>query len=191
MTVPATGGAMWATLEEQGVISRRALRLPDHISESEMTALGVMFSDVDDTSRFLLGDLLVAATSRYGDDFAVSVMEATGLSLQSCNNLASICRRVQPNVRRQELRFHTHAVVAPLEPSEQKRLLKLAVDNQWTRQKLRDEVYGEKVLPPVVTDDLEQVARDLLAGAKQMMDGWLISRDSYQRLRAALGETDG
>jgi len=191
MTVPATGADLWLTLEQSGVISRRALRLPDTISESEMTALGVMFSDVDDTSRFLLGDLLVAASSRYGDDFAVSVMEATGLSYQSCANIASVCRRVKPNVRRQELRFHTHAVVAPLEPSEQKRLLGLAVDNQWTRQRLKDEVYGEKVLPPAVNDDLADVARDLLAGAKQMGDGWMITRDSYQRLKAALGETDG
>ena len=186
MTVPATGANLWMELESAGVISRRALRLPDTISESEMTALGVMFSDVDDTSRFLLGDLLVAATSRYGDDFAVSVMEATGLSFQSCANLASVCRRVKPNVRRQELRFHTHAVVAALEPSEQKRLLGLAVENQWTRQRLRDEVYGEKVLPPTVSDDLPDVVRDALSGAKEMMDGWLISRDSYVRLKAAV-----
>ena len=190
MTVPATGGSLWVSLEQSGVISRRALRLPDTISESEMTALGVMFSDVDDTSRFLLGDLLVAATSRYGDDFAVTVMEATGLSFQSCANLASVCRRVKPNVRRQELRFHTHAVVAPLEPSEQKRLLGLAVENQWTRQRLRDEVYGEKVLPPAVSNDLPDIVRDTLSGAKEMMGGWLISRDSYQRLKAALGETE-
>jgi hypothetical protein len=188
MTVSATGVSLWVSLEQSGVISRRALRLPDTISESEMTALGVMFSDVDDTSRFLLGDLLVASTSRYGDDFAVTVMEATGLAFQTCQNLQSICRRVQPNVRRQELRFHTHAVVAPLEPSEQKRLLGLAVDNQWTRQRLRDEVYGEKVLPPAVSDDLPDVVRATLLGAREMMDGWLISRDSYQRLSAALGE---
>ena len=181
---------MCATLDPQCFISRRSLRLPDTISESEMTALGVMFSDVDDTSRFLLGDLLVAASSRYGDDFAVTVMEATGLSYQSCSNLASICRRVKPNVRRQELRFHTHAVVAPLEPSEQKRLLKLAVDNQWTRQRLRDEVYGEKVLPPVVSNDLPKVARMLLDGARQMGDGWMISNDSYQRLKITLEGED-
>jgi len=51
-------------------------------------------------------------------------------------------------------------------------------------------VYGEKVLPPAVSDDLEDVARDLLAGAREYGDGWLISRDSYQRLKAALGEIE-
>lgn len=190
MTVPATGGKLWVDLEQSGVITRRALHLPDAISETEMTALGVMFSDLDDTSRFLLGDLLVAATARYGSDFTVTVMEATGLSYQSCANMESVCRRVRPNVRRQELRFHTHAVVAPLEPSEQKRLLGLAVDNGWTRQRLRDEVYGEKVLPPAVSNDLPDVVRDVIQGAREMMDGWLISRDSYHRLKAALGETE-
>jgi len=190
VSVPSTGASLWLDLEQSGVISRRALRLPDTISEPEMVALGTMFSDVDDTSRFLLGDLLVAATSRYGSDFTVEVMEATGLAFQTCSNMESICRRVQPNVRRQELRFHTHAVVAPLPPSEQKRLLGLAVQNGWTRQRLRDEVHGEKVLPPAVNGSLPDVVRDAIAGAREMMNGWLISRDSYVRLCAALGEDE-
>jgi len=68
--------------------------------------------------------------------------------------------------------------------------LGLAVENSWTRQRLRDEVYGEKILPPAVSNDLPDIVRDTLSGAKEMMDGWLISRDSYQRLKAALGETE-
>lgn len=191
MTTPATtGSSEWVALEQAGVITRRALLLPENVSETEFKSLGYMFSDIDDTTRFLLGDLLVNARTRYGDDFMVEVMEVTGLAHQTCENMASVCRRIQPNVRRQELRFHTHAVVAPLEPSEQKRLLALAVEERWTRQRLRDEIYGEKVLPPAVSASLPDVARDLLAGAKQMGDGWMITRDSYQRLKAALGETE-
>jgi hypothetical protein len=181
---------MLAELEQQGVVTRRALLLPDGVSESEFIALGVMLADERDKARFLLGDLLVFATARYGSDFTDQVMEATGLSFYTLRNMESVMLRVRPNVRRPELSFSHHDVVAALEPSEQKRLLGLAVKHGWSRQRLRDEVHGEKPLPPAVSQELPDVVRDALSGAREMMDGWWISRDSFTRLRAALGEEE-
>jgi hypothetical protein len=89
-------------------------------------------------------------------------------------------------VRRDELSFGHHDVIRKLLPNDQRHYLKMAIDNGWTRQRLRDEIYGPPVIPPAVTGDLTSVARDVLAGAKPMMDGWLITRDSYVRLKAAL-----
>lgn len=177
---------MWLALEESGALTRRYLKLPEGVSESECEAIASMFGNVKDFTSFALGDLLVYARNHHGEDFVVSVMEATGMAHQTCENLMSVCRQIAPSVRREELRFHVHAVVAPLPPNDQRHYLKLAVDNQWTRQQLRDAIYGPPVLPPAVTGDLTSVARDVLAGAKPMMDGWLITRDSYVRLKAVL-----
>ena len=190
MTVPAVlGSSAMADLEKQGVVTRRALFLPNEVSESEFVALAVMFTDEQDKTRFLLGDLLVASKSRYGDDFTVQeVMAATNLTLRTLTNYESVMLRVRPDARHHGLPFGHHDVVQALEPSEQKRLLNVAFENGWSRQRLRDEVYGEKVLPPTVSDDLPAVVRDALDGARQYGDGWLISRDSYQRLKAALGD---
>lgn len=187
---PSTTGAdLWIALEQSGALTRRYLKLPDGVTEYECEAIASMFGNVKDFTSFALGDLLVYTKNHHGEDFCVTVMEATGMAHQTLENLMSVCRQISPSVRRNELRFHVHAVVAPLPPNDQRHFLKLAVDNQWTRQQLRDAIYGEKVLPPAISGDLTSVARDVLAGAKQFGDGWLITRDSYQRLRAALGET--
>jgi hypothetical protein len=181
-----TGATMWVALEESGYLTRTSLTLPEGVSEDEVTAIARMLSGIKRFTSFALGDLLLYAQSNYGDDFLVDVEEATGMAHQTLENLLSICRKVRPSVRRDGLSFGIHAVVAPLTPNEQRHWLKLAHENEWTRQRLRDEIYGEKVLPPAVPDNLPQIVQDALSGAREMLDGWWISRDSYVRLRAAV-----
>lgn len=188
VSVPDRIGSLWVALEDTGALTRTSLTLPEGVSESEIEGIARMFGGVKHTSSFVLGDLFLYAQANYGDDFMVHVQEVTGLAHQSCENMLSICRRVRPSVRREELSFHTHAVVAPLTPNEQRHWLALAVKEGWSRQRLRDEIYGPKVLPPAVDNRLPHVVRDALSGAREMMDGWWISRDSYVRLQAALGE---
>lgn len=177
---------MWMMLEQSGYLTRTSLTLPEGVSEDEVKAIARMLSGIKRFTSFALGDLLLYAQTKYGDDFLVEVEEATGMAHQTLENVLSVCRRVRPSVRRDGLSFSIHAVVAPLLPNDQRHWLKLAHENEWTRQRLRDEIYGEKVLPPVVPENLPQIVQDALSGAKEMMDGWWISRDSYVRLRAAV-----
>lgn len=187
MSVPArTTGNLWLALEESGALTRTSLILPEGVGTDEILSIGRMFGGIKHTSSFVLGDLFLYAQANHGDDFMVNVQEATGLAHQSCENMLSICRRVRPPVRREELAFHTHAVVAPLLPDEQQHWLGQAAENQWTRQQLRDAIYGPKVLPPAVPQNLPEIVQDALSGAREMLDGWWISRDSYVRLRAAV-----
>jgi len=181
-----TGAELWLSLEQSGTLTRTSLILPPGVSEEEVEAIGRLFGNVKTFTSFALGDLLVYANDNYGEDFCVAVMEETGMAFQTCSNMLSVCRRVRPSVRREELGFHHHAVVAPLPPNDQRHFLAEAVKNQWTRQQLRDAIYGEKVLPPAVSENLPQIVQDALSGAKELMDGWWISRDSYVRLRSAV-----
>jgi hypothetical protein len=190
----STGG-LWAALEQSGALTNKALLLPAEVSEDELEGIARMFGGVKSTSSFVLGDLFLYTQTVYGDDAVARMEEATGLAHQTCENMLSICRRIKPSVRRDvtELHFSTQAVVAPLTPNEQRHWLSEAVKHGWTRQQLRDEIFGAKVLPPAVNGNLPDVVKDALAGAREMMDGWLISRDSYTRLTAALhgGVEDG
>lgn len=185
--VPTTGAELWVALEKSGALTRTGLNLPEGVTQDEQLAIARMFGEIKHTySSFALGDLLLYAQANHGDDFVAEVEEATGMAHQTCENMLSICRRVRPSVRRDGMKFHMHAVVAPLKPNEQRHWLKLAWENDWTRQRLRDEIYGERVLPPAVNGSLPDVVRDALEGAREMMDGWWISHDSYVRLRAAV-----
>lgn len=182
----STPGTMWLALERSGVLKPRSLTLPEGVSEDECVSILGMLKNVGDMKDFAQGDLFVYVNDHYGHQALADLVAAWGMNFHSCENKMSICRSVAKSVRRDELTFSHHDVVRRLLPNEQRHFLKMAVDNRWTRQKLRDEIYGEKVLPPAVSGDLTSVARDLLAGAREMGDGWLISRDSYVRLRACL-----
>ena len=188
MSVPdrTTGATLWVTLEQNGYLTRTSLTLPEGVTEDEVTAIARMFAGIKRFTSFALGDLLLYAQTNHGDDFLVDVEEATGMAHQTLENLLSVCRCVRPAVRRDGVGFGIHAVVAPLAPNEQRHWLKLAHENEWTRQRLRDEIYGERVLPPVVSGSLPQIVSDALSGARELNDGWWISRDSYVRLRAAV-----
>lgn len=184
--VPTTGAREWVALEEAGVLKPRSLSLPEGVSEAECTSILGAFRGVQETCYFAQGDLFGYVKDNHGDDALVRVIEAWGLNYHTCENKMSICRHVRPSVRRDELSFGHHDVVRKLSPNNQRHFLALAVRNQWTRQQLRDRIYGEKILPPAVSNHLPDVVRDALEGAREMMDGWLISRDSYMRLHAAL-----
>src|SRR5262249_25141501 len=101
------------------------------------------------------------------------------------------CTRVRPSVRRAELTFTHHDFVAKLKPNEQRHWLAEAVRNGWSADELRDQVNPDRVLPAPVNGHLPSIVKDALSGAREMMDGWWITRDSYVRLRAAVGGEDG
>lgn len=185
-----THGGMWLALEQSGALKPRSLTLPEGVSEDECESILGMLKGMTDVSYFAQGDLFIYVKDHFGDDALIRVIEAWNMNFHSCENKMSICRNVRPSVRRDELSFGHHDVIRKLMPNDQRHYLKLAVENGWTRQQLRDAIYGPPALPPAVVGDLTSIARDVLAGAKPMMDGYLITRDSFVRLRAALeGET--
>lgn len=190
MTVPAAIHAnLWVALEQSGVLTPRSLILPEGVSEDECENILGMLRSINEMSYFAQGDLFIYLKDNHSDEALVRVIEAWGMNYHSCENKMSLCRSVRPSVRREELSFAHHDVIRRLLPDDQRHWLKQAIENNWTRRQFRDEIYGEKVLPPAVSHDLPDVVRDALSGAREMMDGWLVSRDSYQRLKSALGET--
>jgi len=189
VSVPSrTTGSLLAALQESGALTPTALILPAGVSEDELFAIGRMFGQIKEMTTFGTGDSLIYVKDNFGDDTWVRYIEENGWNYHSCENIMSVCRNVRPPVRREELKFGHHDVVRALLPNEQKHFLALAVRNGWTRQRLRDEIHGPKPLPPAVNGSLPDVVRDAIAGARPLMDGWLISNDSYVRLCAALGE---
>lgn len=77
-------------------------------------------------STWWLGDLLAYGEDKVWDTYA-DAAEATGFAIGSLRNMASISRRVPPEMREPGLPWRTHKVVAPLEADEQREWLALAL----------------------------------------------------------------
>lgn len=74
---------------------------------------------------------------RYGERYANWVHDSQ-LAPQTLHNIALVGRQVDASRRREDISFAHHAEVGSLPPKMQDSLLKLAVDNGWKRDELRD-----------------------------------------------------
>lgn len=86
-------------------------------------------------SPWWLGDALVQGDHRYGSTYE-KALKATGYSRGHLQNVASVARRVPAHVRRPDLPWNVHAIVAALEESEQQRWLELAAEGDWSAPEL-------------------------------------------------------
>lgn len=99
-------------------------------------------------SSWFIGDWILFGEHKYGEMYSQAVNDL-GLDYKTCVNTAYVCRHVPKSRRRTDLSFTHHAEVAAIKtPNEQRRMLKLAADNNWTKQELREAIKNGGMLPP-------------------------------------------
>lgn len=135
--LPPGGLQLLAELEALGSISEMGLKLPPDLSYDQCEAVVAMFGYLHRLSAFAIGDALNHIERVYGETYA-QAEKATGLNKNTLMTYASVCAKVPRSRRHPALPFSTHQEVAPLEPDEQKKWLKEAAANQWTKMELRE-----------------------------------------------------
>lgn len=131
-------------LEEAGALTITKLDLsmrPD-TSIEELVSLASWLGAVYKMCNWVLGDLVQFVEQRHGEAVA-QIAEATGRSPQTIENIASIARRVPAGRRIPEVHFSVHAEVAALEAPEQRRFLKIARDENLTKNEIRARIRAE------------------------------------------------
>ncbi len=121
-----------------------AIREPNAIETSEyveITPTRLIFSEdtpwevyeavlgrLEESRRSLMwwiGDALAFGERRYGETYTQAV-QATGYSVETVKQAASVAKRVEPCIRIHDLTWGHHQVVASLEPDDQRRWLDAA-----------------------------------------------------------------
>lgn len=139
------GLTLLAELERNGAITETSLRLPPGLPFDQYEALASMFGQLHRTSQWLIGDLInYGEKADYGEKY-VQAAELTGLAPQTLANYSSVCNLIPRSRRRPGVNFSIHAEVASKEPEEQKKWLRLAEENGWTRAQLRNQLDGIEV----------------------------------------------
>lgn len=92
-----------------------------------------------------LADALAFGEDAFGEA-ASQVFDATPFAAQTLLNLASIARRIPPELRNDQLPFTVQAEVAPLSYEDQKAILEEAAAEGLKREEVRDKVRATKRL---------------------------------------------
>jgi DNA mismatch repair ATPase MutL len=127
-------------------------------------ALGVA-CDLHRSSQWWVGDLLNIGEHTYGEKYS-QALEATGFEEQTLKNYKWVCARVEKSLRKDNLTFSHHALVASLQPDEQKQWLTLAVNNKWTVAQLREAMHegedqDEGEGDAITDDELSTLIREI------------------------------
>jgi hypothetical protein len=143
--VRAENFALVQQLEDSGALTPTRLDLSSHpdLSYEQCESLASFLGHLHNSSKWWIYDLLIQIEMRYGD-LVYQASEATGLSEQTIMNGMNIATKIPSSRRRPGVRFSTHAVVAALEPDDQKRWLKIAEDEGLKRNELRERIQAEK-----------------------------------------------
>lgn len=122
--------------------------------------------------HFWLGDLLLYGEAKWGEMYSQAI-DATGFEYGTLANDKNVAKSIPQDIRKPNLSFEHHKVVAKLEPDKQEEWLEKAEQENLTVKELRRELNG---VPK--NDNLKKQALiDLEIAAKNFCDKYGISRD--------------
>jgi hypothetical protein len=198
-------------LQSAGMLSIVGLNpdaLDPDVSMERWRSVGVLFGVLYAGSRWALGDWINWGERVFGDEAIQEVettvserydeaQRVTGLAPGTLHNIASVCSRVAFSRRRAGVPFEIHNVVAPLPPDEQTFWLDRVVNENLTRDGLRDLLNPKEPAEPAEpaaprksrSERIEETARLVWHRAQPSPDGgYHVESEAMSQLAAALGE---
>jgi hypothetical protein len=173
----------------------------DEVVYAKVERAAVYVSQVYDSSRWWIADLLVFGEAILGDRFH-QLADSIGLAPATLLDYLRVGSKVPRSRRRDALRFSHHRLVAPLSPEAQTYWLDRAEREALSVRDLEEEIRKtneprddgpgamlDTVEATVVPARVVEVAKRILATAKPVASGdYIVDREQIAQLRAALGE---
>ena len=146
------------------VASRVALRIAEGVEFADWQDVGRRLISLSDGVAFWVGDWLAYGEWRYGDKYRTALTELE-LSYDRIRDYAYVAGNVPEPVRRDDLTWSHHRVVAKLIPAEQETWLARAAEAGWSYRQLAEELRcAPQLSPPPVAEPLEQFKLTISVG---------------------------
>lgn len=143
-------------------VTEVGLQFHTRLNDDEWTSLGHRIGRVTKASMFMIGDWLIHREEELGGGLKFGrrrmseeikrryemATEITGLSTETLEKAASVCRNIANGLRRRNLYFEHHYTVAKLPPSEQDKWLALAEKHGMGKRRLARSIEAGRVLAP-------------------------------------------
>lgn len=150
-------------------VTEVGLQFHDRLTDEEWTDLGHRIGRVVKASMFMVGDWLIHREEELGGGkelrgsngrlagksraeeiekrYALGV-SITGLAIDTLEWAARVCRAVPPKLRRRNLGFEHHKIVAKYDEATQEKWLKLAEKHNMGKRRLARSIEAGRVLTP-------------------------------------------
>jgi hypothetical protein len=110
------------------------------IDEIDLAALLATGDTLKSSASWLIGDVCLIAKEKFGDEWYTYIPFT--VSIRTCNNYSSICRKFPRDRRRKSLPFRYFDAVKALDPKEQDEWLDKAIKDELSSDMLRDAIKG-------------------------------------------------
>jgi hypothetical protein len=138
----AVAGSQGDQESQAVVVSPIAANIVDGVDFDEWLAIGQRFLGLHRSSAWWLGDWLVYGEWCYGSKYRVAV-EHLSLTYDRLRDYAYVAANVRPPVRRRDLSFSHHRLVAKLAPDDQRAWLARAAAERWSKRTLADALQAD------------------------------------------------
>jgi hypothetical protein len=128
-----------ATMQSVPSLSRVAWSHPDGMALPDWLAAGRRLGAIGRASQWWIGDWLVFGTAKFGARY-LEASRMTGYDVKSLRNMRYVCSRFDPSLRRDNLNWSHHALVAALDADEQCYWLDRASADRLSVEDLRFEL---------------------------------------------------
>ncbi|GAH16322.1 unnamed protein product, partial [marine sediment metagenome] len=132
-------------------------------SFDEWKSLMFTLNAMNESGGFWRGDLYLAGEQWFGENQASSIFDPTNWNVKTWQNNASVCRRIPTSLRREQLSYTHHAIVAYLDPEQMKHYLDVAEQQKLNTRELSGLIKSEDPsstgVPPLKR--LQKIENDL------------------------------
>lgn len=133
----------------------------------EWQRLGDVLKRLDGAIQWLIGDWLVYGERVWGETYE-QVAEATGINYQTLRDYAWVARNVNLSLRKDNLTFNHHKLVASMTSEEQHRWLQHAAEHQLSLSQMKSAIEGKPAALSQGKDPISKFERVFLPFQKSI-----------------------
>lgn len=131
-----------------------------NVTDNDLKDLGEKLGQIGKTIQWWIGDWANLKSGEWGEKYQWLV-DVCGLNEKTIRNYANVARKVQLSLRRDNLTFTHHTLVAKMSDAEQAKWLKLADENNLSVAELRSEIKGKNKLLPVKNEGFADMQKQI------------------------------
>lgn len=129
-------------------LTQTGLIIPSDITPEDYADIGRILLRLEGGIQWMIGDWLAFGDEKKWGETYQAVAEEFGYEIDTLYTYAWLSRKIRQELRRYELSFSHHRLVANMEPGEQSNWLNQAIEEGWSVKQLR-EAISQQTTPQI------------------------------------------